>query len=136
MEFKDIVAVSGKPGLYEVVKPRQDGLIVRNLDEDTKSFVSSRKHNFTPLENIGIYEMSGDTLDLRSLFIRIKQNQDSFPNPSESSTEILREYFGQVMPEYDQNMVKMSDIKKILSWYEIIEEHDLIPSDADTSEEE
>jgi len=117
MEFKDLVSISGKPGLFEMVKTRQDGMIVRGFTDGSKSFISSRKHNFTPLDNIGVYLESGDTVELKEVFDQIAEQGGNIPMASAPSDE-LRNFFREVLPEHDEDKVKISDIKKILQWYE------------------
>lgn len=137
MEYKEIIAVTGKSGLFKMVSPRQDGLIATKIGETKKSFLSSRKHNFTPLENIGIYLISGETIELSSVFNAINE-QGEYPTPS-GSPDDLRAFFDVIVPDYDEDRVKLSDMKKILQWFSILKEHelvDLIPATTNTDEEE
>jgi hypothetical protein len=74
MKLTDIIAISGKPGLYQISANRDNGLIANALGSDKKSFYSSRQHMFTPLENITIYTET-DTLELLEVFKRIKADE-------------------------------------------------------------
>lgn len=137
MEYKEIVSVSGKPGLFQMVAPRPDGLVAIALGESKKTFLSSRKHNFTLLENIGIYLISGETIELSSVFNAMTASNSERPTPK-SDPDSLRMYFDEVIPDYDEDKVKLSDMKKILQWYTVLENHDLvglIPSTSGDEEE-
>lgn len=138
MEYKEIIAVTGKSGLYKMVSPRQDGLVATKIGETKKSFLSARKHNFTPLENIGIYLISGETIELSSVFNAISAQGNNYPAPNDSPDD-LRAFFDVIVPDYDEDRVKLSDMKKILQWFSILKEHqlvDLIPTATNTDEEE
>ncbi len=135
MEFKDIIAVSGKSGLFELIKARPDGLILRNLEEDKKSFLSNRKFAFTPLENIGIFELDGNTLELRAVFKELNNFKDEIPDLDSADAPELRAFFSKVMPEHDQDEVKNSDIRKILSWYTTLDKHNILPTTSSEEEE-
>jgi hypothetical protein len=120
MKLTDIIAISGKPGLYQISANRDNGLIANALGSDKKSFYSSRQHMFTPLENITIYTET-DTLELLEVFKRIKTDEKSLID-SNASNDDLRKYFVKLVPEHDQEKVYTSDIKKILKWYTTLNE--------------
>ena len=73
MDLKEIMSVSGMPGLYKVIANRTDGLIVEGLHDKAKKFVSSRQHMFTPLENITLYTTE-DSIELRLVLSDMKKN--------------------------------------------------------------
>lgn len=123
MKLKDIVSISGKPGLFKLVQPRKDGLIVSPVGEDKRTFVSSRKHNFTPLENIGIYMNSGDTVELSKVMQLIKEKKN-VPLSTATKDE-LQDFFSEVLPDYDKDMVHYKDMKKMIQWLELLTPYQL-----------
>lgn len=73
MEYSRIVAVTGMPGLYEILSSKSDGAIVRSLDDETTKFVSSRVHNLSHLESIEIYT-TGENVSLGDVFTAMKSS--------------------------------------------------------------
>ena len=134
MEFKDIISVSGKPGLYKIEKPRQDGVIAAELGTTKKTFLSARKHSFTPLDNIGIYLLSGDTKELTKVLEDIVKQGGNRPSAGDNPDDI-RAFFDLVIPKYDEDKFRMSDMKKILQWYEQLQQNDVLET-ISTDEEE
>ena len=126
MDLSKILSISGQAGLYQMEAQRKDGVIVAQIGDDNKTFISARQHMFTPLENITIYT-TGEGLDLKDVFQRMKaKEKDTPPVDPKSDGATLREYFTQIIPEHDQEQVYTSDIKKILKWYEILDGHGMI----------
>jgi len=121
MEYSKLVSITGKSGLYEMVSPRPDGMIVKGLMGTSKTFLSSRKHQFTPLENIGIFLMSGDTVELREVLNAMNEVSDSVPEKGSDKNE-LRSFFQMVLPDHDEEKVKANDIKKMIQWYNQLNE--------------
>ena len=124
MNLKEIVAVSGLGGLYKVQANRSDGLIVQGFDEEKSKFLSSRKYVFTPLEGITVYTMK-DNVELEEIFVKMKEKGD-FPNPKKSSSEELKNFFREILPDYDEDRVYVSDIKKLIKWFEILDQNEMI----------
>lgn len=135
--MKEILAVSGLPGLYKLVSSRQNGLFVQPLDGGKAKFCASRKHNFTPLETVAIYTMD-DTEELIDVFLNIKALEDEgFELPSKSSSnEEIKEFFGEVLPDYDRDRVYISDMKKVIKWYSVLKDRDMIKKEEPSSSEE
>lgn len=136
MELKDIISVAGVGGLKRIVKQRADGLILSDMDGSGKKFMSNRIHMFTPLENISIYT-TADSEPLASVLWKMKQVVATNPAPSpKASVEELRSFMEKVLPEYDRDQVFISDIKKLIKWYELLEQYDLIKDPAEAAKEE
>jgi spore coat protein CotF len=140
MSFSEILAVSKLPGLYQMHKHRADGLIVKSLQDDKVFFAASRAHSFTPLDNITIYT-SDEPMELLEVMLKIKEKKSSItlPNPKADPAE-LKKFFSSVIPNYDEERVYVSDIQKIVKWYNLLAEKDLIKpaesiADAATSSE-
>jgi len=143
MDYSKLVHISGKPGLFEIANQRQDGLIVKSLLDKKTNFVSSRIHQFTLLDNISIYT-DNDSEPLIEVFRKMLalKETDPIPGPKEDQT-ILRSYFEKILPDYDRDQVHISDIKKIVKWFSILDEMGLAEiieekkiSDNNKSEEE
>ena len=127
MKIENIMAVSGLPGLYRMAANRNNGLIIEDLSTGKKRFASSRKHQFTPLESIGIYTDDGDTAELKVVFRNmLDQLEDNPPVNAGASTEELQEYFADILPNYDRDRVKIGDIKKVIKWFGFLKEKQLL----------
>ncbi len=126
MKLDNIVAVSGMPGLYKMAASRSNGLIVEEFDTGKKKFASIRKHQFTPLESVSIYTIA-DTTPLTKVFEKMKTSGDIPDSKSDSIT--LQEYFEGVLPDYDEDKVLVSDIRKIIKWFGFLQERDLLNAD-------
>ncbi|MCP4122676.1 MAG: hypothetical protein GY751_13060 [Bacteroidetes bacterium] len=126
MDLKDIVSIAGAGGLKTIVKQRPDGLIVAELDGSGKKFMSNRIHMFTPLENISIYT-ENDSESLANVFWKMKTIcAENPPIPAKSRADELKAYMAVVLPDYDRDQVFISDIKKLIKWYNILDEYNLV----------
>ena len=127
MELKDIVSVSGMSGLFEVVAKRADGMIVRGLDEEKPQFASSRTHVFTPLDAITIYTGERDTTELSKVLLEVKkQSADKPPVDTNADNAKLKEWFKKILPDYNEEKVYVSDMKKLIKWYQQLDKHNLV----------
>ena len=118
MEYSRIVAVTGLPGLYEIVSSKSDGALVRSLDDKTTKFVSSRVHNLSHLESIEIYT-TRDNVNLAAVFGAMKSNGAALPDIKDNKA--LKSYFETVYPDMDFERVYASDMKKMVKWFEVLE---------------
>lgn len=128
MKLTDILAISGKPGLYKISSNRDNGLIASQLGSEKKNFYSSRQHMFTPLENITVYTET-DTIELLEIFKKIKLDEKGMVD-LKSKNEDIRAYFTKLVPDHDQEKVYISDIKKILKWYVTLNEFGFLNAEA------
>ena len=134
MNLDDLIAVSGLPGLYRMAANRSNGLIVEHLETGKRRFVSSRKHQFTPLGSIAIYTDDGDSVELANVFRNMRDQYDDRPPVDTSAkSEELFDYFADVLPNYDPDRVYPGDVKKVIKWFNSLKENGLL---ADTEEEE
>jgi hypothetical protein len=117
MEYNRIVAVTGLPGLFEVVSSKTDGAIVRSLEDQSTKFVSSRVHNLSHLESIEVYTVR-DNAQLSDIFAAMKASNTALPDVKDNKA--LKSYFEKVYPELDFERVYTSDMKKMVKWYEVI----------------
>lgn len=137
MNLKNLVAVSGMPGLYRMAANRANGLIIEDLTSGKRMFVPARKHQFTPLESTGIYIEDGDTVELEKVFQSVLDNYEKTPpvNPNASAGE-LHTYFRTILPNYDSDRVHTGDIKTVIKWYNILSETGLLTQAPDDDSEE
>ncbi len=133
--LKDIVAISGMSGLFNIAAQREDGLIVTVLGEDKKQFVSNRKYIFTPLDNITVYT-SGEGLELKEVFRRMKEKAAIHTPPGKKASKAdLESYFAEIVPDYDRDQVYQSDMRKIIKWYVLLDSQNLIRAEKEQEED-
>ncbi|PHQ55607.1 MAG: hypothetical protein COC16_04885 [Lutibacter sp.] len=119
MDLKDIVAVNGKPGLYEIKAQSKGGIIVESLI-DSKKLPITVTHNISALNEIAIYTYE-EEIPLRIIFKTIseKENGKEAINPKENG-KVLTSYFREILPNFDEERVYTSNIKKVLQWYNLL----------------
>ena len=117
-----MVAVTGLPGLYELVSSKSDGAVVRSLDDGSTKFAATRSHNFSHLESIEIYTQQ-DNVNLVDIFNAIEKAGGSLPDTKDNAA--LKKYFEKVYPEMDFEKVYTSDMKKMVKWYEQLKKHNI-----------
>lgn len=134
MKLDKYIAVSGLPGIFELINTRSNGLLIGDLDNGKTRFVSTRKHQFTPLGTIAIYTYD-DATELKEVFKTISDQMESNPliSANESSAKI-REYFEKILPDYDPDRVHVSDIKKVIKWYSFLDARNLLTFESDEEE--
>jgi len=118
--LKTILSVSGKPGLYKLISNSKNMVIVESLTDNKKLPVHPRD-KVVSLGDISIYTETDD-VPLRDILVSIKQKENGGKAsvlPS-SKPEELKKYFEEVLPEFDKDRVYPTDIKKIISWYNIM----------------
>jgi hypothetical protein len=136
MQYREIVAVTGLGGLFQLLASKQDGAIVRSLDDKSTRFVSSRIHNFTPLESIEVFT-TGDNVNLAEVFKAMQEKEAEFPLASaKADNNAIKAYFKNVYPDFDEEKVYVSDMKKMVKWYAILKANDLLKFDEILATEE
>ena len=134
MEYNRIVAVTGMPGLYEVLSSKSDGAIVRSLTDGATKFISSRVHNLSHLESIEIYTVR-DNARLADVLSAMKENNQALPDVKDNKA--LRGYFEKVFPDMDFERVYTSDMKKMVQWFQVLTQHNIdFTATAEEGEEE
>lgn len=118
MEYNRIVAVTGLSGLFEVVSSKNDGALVRSLEDGSTKFVSSRVHNLSHLESIEIFTEE-ENVNLADVFEAMKSSGDALPDVKDNAA--VRAYFEKVYPKMDFERVYASDMKKIVKWYDLLQ---------------
>lgn len=120
MEYSKLVAVTGMPGLYELISSKSDGAIVRSLEDNSTKFASSRIHNFSHLESIEIYTV-GDNVNLVEIFNAMEKAGGNLPDGKDNDT--LKKYFEKVYPDLDFERVYASDQKKMVKWFDVLKKN-------------
>lgn len=119
--LKTILSISGKPGLYKMVSQGKNMLIVESL-VDKKRIPAYAKDKVISLGDIAIYT-DDEEVPLHEVLTAVSKKENgakSSLNPSTAKPEELRTYMNEVLPTYDRERVYPSDIKKLLSWYNIL----------------
>jgi Domain of unknown function (DUF5606) len=117
MEYSKIIAITGLPGLFELISSKSDGGIVRSLDDKSTRFVSSRVHQFSHLESIEVYTIRHN-VNLVDILKAMEGSTEKLPDDREASA--LKTYFEKVYPELDFERVYTSDLKKMVKWYSVL----------------
>ncbi len=117
MEYSKIVGITGMTGLYELLSSKTDGAIVRSLDDNTTKFIASRIHNFSHLESIEVYTVK-ENINLVELFSTMEQSTEEVPDTKDSKA--VKSFFQAVYPDMDFERVYISDMKKMIKWYELL----------------
>ncbi|MBS1585255.1 MAG: DUF5606 domain-containing protein [Bacteroidetes bacterium] len=135
MEYREIVAVTGLGGLFQLLTTKSDGAIVRNLSDKSTKFISARLHNVTPLESIEVYT-TGDNVRLHEVFQKMKDNDGSvaMADAKNADNNTIKGYFKTVFPDIDEERVYVSDMKKMLKWYDLLKANELLNFEALTRE--
>ena len=117
-----ILAIAGKPGLYKLVTSGNNNLIVEALDGTHKRMPAFATDRITSLGDIAMFTETDD-VPLTDVLDNLKKLEDGMRasiNEKKASSAELREYFSKVLPEWDQDRVKDSHIKKLITWYNIL----------------
>ena len=122
MELKDLASVSGKGGLFKIIKPGKTGVLLESLDEAKTKLVASANNRLSLLEEISIYTRTKEgTSPLSDLLKKINAELGSdLGVDGNSEPGELKAFMKSVLPEYDQDRVYVSDIKKLVKWYDAI----------------
>ena len=125
MSLDKILSIGGKPGLYRLLTQTRSGFVAESLLDGKKITVGLRA-NVSVLSEIAIYTLE-EEVPLREVFLKIqvkeKGAKTSIPHKSEKIK--LEEYFFEVLPNYDEDRVYASDIKKVIQWYNLLHDHGL-----------
>lgn len=123
--LKGILAISGQPGLFRMITESKNSIIVESLDTG-KRMPAYSTSKISALEDIAIYTETED-VPLKDVFKAINEKEDGGAAIShKSSANELKAWFEEVLPEYDKDRVYISDIKKVVQWYNILHEKDML----------
>jgi len=130
--LKGILSISGQPGLFKLVTETKNSIIVESLLTG-KRIPAYSTSKISTLSDISIFTETGEIL-LTELFVRV-QKSEKMISPK-ASTDEIKAFFGEVLPEYDKDRVYVSDMKKILQWYQLLSDQNLLiePEEEKTEE--
>ncbi|GEQ85856.1 hypothetical protein ULMS_13640 [Patiriisocius marinistellae] len=136
MSLEKVLSISGKPGLYKLTTQTRSGFLAESLLDGKRINVSAR-HNVSLLSEIAIYTLT-EEVPLRAVFEKIAKKEDGKATISHKVSKIeLEEYFFGILPDYDEERVYASDIKKVVQWYNLLVKNDLTDfSEAEEAVEE
>ena len=125
MTYNDIASVSGKGGLFRVIKPTRTGMILESLDDRKQKLVAGLNQKVSALSEISIFTNTNDgSVSLASV---LKSIHDEFGKDtgldSRSDADELMAFLKHVLPDFDETRVYPSDVKKLVSWYNILVKH-------------
>ncbi|WP_034040962.1 DUF5606 domain-containing protein [Wocania ichthyoenteri] len=126
MGLDKVLAISGKPGLYKLIAQTRGGFVAESLIDNKRISVSVQQ-NVSVLSEIAIYTLT-EEVPLRQVFTTIKDKEkggQTSVKPKDSKDK-LEEYFFDVLPDYDEDRVYASDIKKVLQWYNLLHQHNML----------
>jgi len=125
MNLSGIISISGMSGLHKVVAQIKNGVLVESL-VDKKRVPAYSTHKISELENITIYS-TADNVPLKDVFQKIVDKENGGPSIDAKSPDAeLKKYLKSVFPDYDEDRVYISDIKKIFNWYNILQKDGLL----------
>ncbi|RSK40690.1 DUF5606 family protein [Mangrovimonas spongiae] len=138
MGLEKVLAISGKPGLYKLVAQTRTGFVAESLVDKRRISVNIHQ-NVSLLSEIAIYTLTEEK-PLQDVFalIKEKENGEQTAIGHKESKDKLEEYFFNILPDYDEDRVYASDIKKVIQWYNLLQKHDLLDfeEEVSTSDEE
>jgi hypothetical protein len=127
LDVQKMVAVSGKSGVFKLIAVRSNGLIVEDFDTKKREFVPVRQTEFSPFETISIYTDT-DNITLAQVLTNMKAQAEAGNTPpsEKSPSDELRDYFISVQPDHDRDRVHISDIKKMIKWFNFLNSRNLL----------
>ena len=134
--LKGILAVSGQGGLFKIVSQAKNSIIVESL-VDGKRMPAYATSRISALEDISIFTEDGD-VKLYDVFKNISEKEDGGQAIShKASANELKKYFNEILPDYDQDRVYVSDMKKVIQWYNLLQEKEVLNfTEEEAAEEE
>ena len=139
MALDKVLAIAGKPGLYKLVTQTRGGFIAESLIDNRRMSVGIQQ-NVSILSEIAIYTLT-EEVPLKDVLSKIKDKENGAQTSinHKDSKDKLEEYFFEVLPDYDEDRVYPSDIKKVVQWYNMLQKNNMLDFDTaktETSDEE
>jgi len=125
MELRTVLSISGKPGLFKLIAHRKNGVVVESLIDGQRTSIPATA-NVSSLGDIAIYTYE-EEVPLREVFkamAEVTEGKEAISH--KSSKNELEDFFGEVLPKFDQERVYASDIKKVVQWFNILVKNDLL----------
>ena len=126
MSLNKVLAIAGKPGLYNLIAQTRTGFVAESLI-DKKRISVNIQQNVSLLSEIAVYTLT-EEVPLGKVLTLIKEKESGNPTTvsHKDGKDALEEYFFNVLPDYDEDRVYASDIKKIIQWYNLLQKHDML----------
>jgi len=125
MELKEILSITGNNGLYRFVSQSRGGIIVEHLENKQRTHVSSSTR-VSSLGDVAIYT-TDEEVPLATVLLKIEEKTGgSAVNTAKVSNDFYWKYFAEVLPSFDRERVYISDIKKVISWYNTLQKCDML----------
>ncbi|MCF8360529.1 MAG: DUF5606 domain-containing protein [Prolixibacteraceae bacterium] len=131
--LKDILSISGQPGLFKMVSKGSNNVIVESL-LNGKRFPAFSSNKIISLEDIAIFTDQGE-VPLEKVFKKIAEKEDFKKSiDHKSSPDVLKNYFHEILPDFDEERVYVSDIKKVIQWYNLLIEKEMLSFEDEEAE--
>lgn len=120
--LKTILSISGKPGLYKLISQGKSMLIVESITADKKRIPAYGNEKIVSLGDIAMYTTE-EEVPLKDVFASIKNKENGGPasiDLKKADANQLRAYLAEILPDFDRDRVYVTDIKKLISWYNIL----------------
>lgn len=120
--LKTILSISGKPGLYKLISQGKNMLIVESISEDKKRFPAYGNEKVISLADIAMYTNDAE-VPLKEVLLSVLKKENgglASIDAKKSTADQLRTYFAEILPDFDRDRVYVTDIKKLISWYNIL----------------
>jgi hypothetical protein len=131
--LKGIMSISGQPGLFKVVAEAKNSIIVESLVTG-KRMPAYSTSKISALEDIAIFTETGE-VPLKEVFKNISEKENGAAVAKKGSDKELKAYFDAVLPEFDKDRVYVSDMKKVIQWYNLLQGKDLLNFDEEAEAE-
>ena len=127
MKYEEIIAITGRPGLYHILSNTRTGVVALSLT-DGKRVTTKPTEKVSVLGDIQIYTYSGEKplMDIFAQIAKIEKDGNA-PLSPRASKEELHQYFSEILPDYDVERVYPNHIKKVVQWYQLLKTHNLLP---------
>ncbi|MDP5158878.1 MAG: DUF5606 domain-containing protein [Flaviramulus sp.] len=135
MSLDKVLSISGKPGLYKLITQTRGGFVAESLT-DNKRISVSVQNNVSVLSEIAIYTLT-EEVPLKQVFENIKNKENGKQTSvlPKDSKDTLEAYFFDVLPDYDEERVYVSDIKKVIQWYNLLHQYNMLDGLTENVEE-
>ena len=132
--LKGIMSISGQPGLFKLVAEAKNSIIVESLVTG-KRMPAYSTSKISSLEDIAIFTKTGE-VPLKEVLKSISEKENGGQATVKGSGNELKTYFEEVLPEYDQDRVYVSDMKKVIQWYNLLQSKELLNFDEESETDE
>jgi len=135
MDLSKILAISGRHGLFKMISQTKNGVVIESLTDGKRSTAFAHER-ISALEEISVFT-TGEDMPLKDVFKKIYDKLEGAPVIDPRSENVdLKEYFAGLVPDYDQERVYASDIKKLLTWYNALAELKMLDFTEEVSDQE